>query len=116
MAGGGKPFRGRKARRKPRAYGEEPHRRPTRRDELAQHSEIVWYARGGKCGGSAVEQRAITWGMVAKRTWRDWLSFPTFPQISLASAPEKSAEVIIVGKMSRGHDARLNNDTGGLNR
>jgi hypothetical protein len=34
---------------------------PTRRDELAQHSENVWYARGGKSGGSAVEQRAITW-------------------------------------------------------
>jgi hypothetical protein len=45
---------------------------PTRHDELApadakamaakQHSEIAWYARGGKSGGSAVEQRAITWG------------------------------------------------------
>ena len=38
------------------------------------------------------------------------------PQISRASAPEKSAEVIVVGKTSRGRDARLNNDTGGLNR
>ncbi len=47
---------------KPRADGQEPDRRPTRRDELAQHNEIVWYARGGKSGGSAVEQRAITWG------------------------------------------------------
>jgi hypothetical protein len=53
-----------------RADGQEPNRRPTWRDELAQHSEIVWYARGGKFGGSAAEQRAITWGMVAKRTWR----------------------------------------------
>jgi hypothetical protein len=40
---------------------------PTRSDELAQHSEIVWYARGGKSGGSAVEQRAITWGTGAQR-------------------------------------------------
>ena len=30
--------------------------------------------------------------------------------------PEKSAEVIVVGKTSRGRDARSNNDTGGLNR
>ena len=37
-------------------------------------------------------------------------------EISRASAPEKSAEVIVVGKTSRGRDARLNNDTGGLNR
>ena len=40
---------------------------PTRRDELAQHSEIVWYARGSKSGGSAVEQRAITWPDFALR-------------------------------------------------
>jgi hypothetical protein len=45
-----------------RADGQELHRRPTRRDELAQHNEIVWYARGGKCSGSAAEQRVITWG------------------------------------------------------
>ena len=60
-----------------RADGQEPHRAgakrrqpaseamqatPTRRDELAQHSEIAWYARRGKCGGSAVEQRVLTWG------------------------------------------------------
>ena len=37
-------------------------------------------------------------------------------EISRASAPEKSAEVIVVGKTSRGRDVRLNNDTGGLNR
>ena len=42
--------------------------------------------------------------------------FPTSPQISRASAREKSAEVIVVGKTSRGRDARSNNDTGGLNR
>jgi hypothetical protein len=35
---------------------------PTWSDELAQHSKAVWYARGGKFGGSAAEQRAITWG------------------------------------------------------
>jgi hypothetical protein len=29
---------------------------------------------------------------------------------------QKSAEVIVVGKTSRGRDARSNNDTGGLNR
>jgi hypothetical protein len=37
-------------------------------------------------------------------------------EISRASAHEKSAEVIVAGKTSRGHDARINNDTGGLNR
>ena len=30
-----------------------------------------WYARGGKCGGSAVEQRAITWGDLAAARWRE---------------------------------------------
>jgi hypothetical protein len=35
---------------------------PTRSVEVAQHTEGVWYARGGKSGGSAEEQRAITWG------------------------------------------------------
>ena len=47
---------------------QKPNRRPTRRDELAQHSEIVWYARGGKFGGSAVEQRVITWGDLFRET------------------------------------------------
>jgi hypothetical protein len=37
-------------------------------------------------------------------------------EISPAKAAEKSAEVILFGKMSRGRDARSNNDTGGLNR
>lgn len=102
--------------RKLRADGQELHRRPTRRDELAQHNEIVWYARGGKCSGSAAEQRVITWGMVAQRTWRDWLSFPIIPQISPAQAAEKSAEIIVIEEMSRGRNARINNDTGGLTR
>ena len=37
-------------------------------------------------------------------------------EISPLSGGEKSAEVIVIGKMSRGRDAHLNNDTGGLNR
>jgi len=37
-------------------------------------------------------------------------------EISRAKAPEKSAEVIVIGKTSRGQGARSNNDTGGLNR
>ena len=37
-------------------------------------------------------------------------------EISAVRAAEKSAEVIVTRKMSRGRDARLNNDTGGLNR
>jgi len=60
------------AESKPRADGQEPNRAgakrrqpeatPTRRVEVAQHTEGDWYACGGKFGGSAVEQRAITWG------------------------------------------------------
>jgi len=45
-----------------------------------------------------------------------WSNVPLPGEISRASAPEKSAEVIVVGKTSRGRDARANNDTGGLNR
>ncbi len=37
-------------------------------------------------------------------------------EISPSQDGEKSAEVIVVGKTSRGRDARSNNDTGGLNR
>ena len=37
-------------------------------------------------------------------------------EISAVRAAEKSAEVIVTRKMSRGRDARFNNDTGGLNR
>jgi len=64
---------------------------------VAQHTEGGWYARGGKSGGSATEQRAITWGDLPAR------------------AAEKSAEAIVAGETSRGRDARSNNDTGGLN-
>ena len=45
-----------------------------------------------------------------------WSNVSLPGEISRASAPEKSAEVIVVGKTSRGRDARSNNDTGGLNR
>ena len=37
-------------------------------------------------------------------------------EICPVRAGQKSAEVIVVGKMSRGRDAHSNNDTGGLNR
>jgi hypothetical protein len=91
---------------KPRADGQEPDRagakwrqpagearqaRPTRRAELAQHSKGVWYARGGKSGGSAVEQRAITWGTGAKRRW---------PEANLVRASGR--------EVSRGHSSREN--------
>ena len=45
-----------------------------------------------------------------------WSNVQLPGEISRASAPEKSAEVVVVGKTSRGRDARSNNDTGGLNR
>ena len=45
-----------------------------------------------------------------------WSNVQLPGEISRASAREKSAEVIVVGKTSRGHDACFNNDTGGLNR
>ena len=76
---------GARAESNPRADGQEPNRAgtkwrqpasvamqatPIRRVEGAQHSEDVWYARGGKFGGSAEEQRAITWGTGAQRRWR----------------------------------------------
>ncbi len=76
--------KGERSESKPRADGQEPNRAgakrrqpasgamqatPTRRVEVAQHTEDDWYACGGKFGGSAVEQRAITWGdlTVARR-------------------------------------------------
>ena len=45
-----------------------------------------------------------------------WSNVQLPGEISPAQAVEKSAEVIVVGKTSRGRDARSNNDTGGLNR
>ena len=44
--------------------------RPMRSDELAQHSEVTWFARGGKCGSpeeNAGKQRVLTWGDPAGR-------------------------------------------------
>ena len=43
-----------------------------------------------------------------------WSNVQLPGEISRASVREKSAEVIVVGKTSRGQDARVNNDTGGL--
>ena len=45
-----------------------------------------------------------------------WSNVQLPGEISPLSGGEKSAEVIVIGKMSRGRDAHLNNDTGGLNR
>jgi hypothetical protein len=45
-----------------------------------------------------------------------WSNVPLPGEISPLSGGEKSAEVIVVGKTSRGREARSNNDTGGLNR
>ena len=42
--------------------------RPTRCGELAQHSKAVRSSRGGKCGGRAEKQRALTWGDPAGAT------------------------------------------------
>ena len=41
-----------------------------------------------------------------------WSNVPLPGEISRASAPEKSAEVIVVEETGRGRDARGNNDTG----
>lgn len=43
-----------------------------------------------------------------------WSNVPLPGEISWASVREKSAEVIVAWKTSRGRDARGNNDTGGL--
>jgi len=71
------------------------------RDE--QHSEVVWFTRGGKCGGCAGKHRALTWGDLAGAIQ---------PEVS----PDGSGgpEAIVAGETSRGRDARINNDTGGL--
>ena len=44
--------------------------RPTRCDELAQHSEVEGTSRGGKCGGRAGKQRVLTWGDPTGAIWR----------------------------------------------
>ena len=50
------------ARQNLQADEQESHRRPIRWDELAQHSEVHRFSRGGKCGGCAGKQRVLTWG------------------------------------------------------
>ena len=61
----------RKARRNPRADEQEPHRRPRRWGELAQHSKTHRFSRRGKCGGSAGEGGVLTWGDLGPaRRWR----------------------------------------------
>jgi len=45
-----------------------------------------------------------------------WSNVQLPGEISLLQGSEKSAEVIVIGKTSRGRDARSNNDTGSLNR
>jgi len=71
-----------------------------------RHGAMSWH-NTTKSSGMPVEVNAA-----AVR----WSNVQLPGEISRASAPEKSAEVILVGKTSRGCDARLNNDTGGLNR
>ena len=44
--------------------------RPTRRGELAPHSEATRSGRAGKCGGRVATQRALTWGDPAGATRR----------------------------------------------
>jgi hypothetical protein len=71
-----------------------------------RHGAMSWHNTAKSIGMTVeVNSAAVQWSNV---------QLPG--EISRASAPEKSAEVIIVGKTSRGRDARLNNDTGGLNR
>ena len=71
-----------------------------------RHGAISWHNTAKSIGMPVeVNSAAVRWSNV---------QLPG--EISRASAREKSAEVIVVGKTSRGRDARSNNDTGGLNR
>ncbi len=69
----------------------------------------------GRHGASRGHNTPKTTGMsVEVNSAAVWWSNVQLPgEISRASAPEKSAEVIVVGKTCRGCDARSNNDTGG---
>jgi len=71
-----------------------------------RHGAMSWH-NTAKSAGMPVEVNAV-----AVR----WSNVPLPGEISWASAHEKSAEVVVVEEMSRGRDARLNNDTGGLTR
>ncbi len=71
-----------------------------------RHGAMSWH-NTAKSSGMPVEvnSAAVRWSNV---------QLPG--EISPSQDGEKSAEVIVVGKTSRGRDARSNNDTGGLNR
>ena len=71
-----------------------------------RHGAMSWH-NTAKSSGVPVEVNAA-----AVR----WSNVPLPGEISPSQDGEKSAEVIVVGKTSRGRDARSNNDTGGLNR
>jgi hypothetical protein len=71
-----------------------------------RHGAMSWH-NTAKSSGMPVEVNAV-----AVR----WSNVQLPGEISPLSGGEKSAEVIVVGKMSRGCDARSNDDTGGLNR
>ena len=72
-----------------------------------RHGAMSWH-NTAKSSGMPVEVNAV-----AVR----WSNVQLPGEISRALAPEKSAEVILVGKMSRGSKwTRLNIATGGLNR
>lgn len=85
---------------KPSADEQEPRKRPTGRNELAQHSEIPSFIPGGKRGGWVVEVSAPYLGRSRRRKlWRE---------VSRGHSSDPK---------SRGlEDARLNNDTGTLTR
>jgi hypothetical protein len=71
-----------------------------------RHGAMSWH-NTAKSSGMPVEVNpaAVRWSNV---------QLPG--EICPASVGQKSADVVVVGKMSRGRDARINNDTGGLNR
>lgn len=71
-----------------------------------RHGATSWH-NTAKSNGMPVEVNAAA-------VRRSNVSLPG--EISPLQDGEKSAEVIVVGKTSRGPDARSNNDTGGLNR
>ena len=71
-----------------------------------RHGAMSWH-NTAKSTGMPVEVNAVA-------VRRSNVQLPG--EIPPAQAVGKSAEVVVVGKTSRGRDARLNNDTGGLNR
>ena len=65
-------------------------------DERAQHREVGRFSRGGKCGGRAGTQRALTWGGPDGATRRG---------VSRGRS---------TGQRAGGGNARLNEETGRL--